>query len=173
MRAANLVNRRPIQPCLLLPFTFRGICFPSVRQCLCRGCLPLLGFPSAMSSEMLGPAFQPTTTLSHNRPYQPHCTLLSNAILHYTILYNAMLGHTMLQRKSPDIFIKEFYFWNVTEETMTGMNKSKEFKASIMSNERLFVGVCHPILLLWLGKKKPKKKRFLNRKNILTQVIRK
>lgn len=70
-----------------------------------------------------------------------------------------MLGHTMLQRKSPDILIKEFYFWNVTEETMTGMNKSKEFKASIMGNERFFVGVCHPILLLW-WKKSTRRKDF-------------
>lgn len=59
-----------------------------------------------------------------------------------------MLYYAMLQRKSLDILIKECYFWNVTEETMTGMNKSKEFKASMMSSERFFVGLCHPILLL-------------------------
>lgn len=52
----------------------------------------------------------------------------------------------MPQRKSLDILIKEWFFWNVTEETMTGMNKSKEFKASMMSSERFVVGVCHPIL---------------------------
>lgn len=59
-----------------------------------------------------------------------------------------MLCYAELQRKSPDILIKLWYFQNVTEETMTGVNKSKEFKASLMSNERFFVGVCHPILLL-------------------------
>lgn len=47
-----------------------------------------------------------------------------------------------------DILIKLLYFRNVTEETMTGMNKSIEFKASMMSNEGFFVGVRHPILLL-------------------------
>lgn len=80
-----------------------------------------------------------------------HATLCFAILCYYVLCYFMQWCAVPCYRekkKSPGISIKLWNFQNVTEETMAGMNKSQEFKASMMSNEIVFVGVRHPILPL-------------------------